>query len=444
LADRITEDLIAMLAKTSGLRVIASTSAFAFRNRQLDVRSIADSLGVTHVLEGGVRKNGSGLRVQIRLVDARDGSMRWSETYDRELQDVFAVQDDIARAVARELGVRLGGATPTAPRPQHTQNVAAYELYLRGSDRALPRSDSGARQALEYFRQAIELDSTYAAAWAGLGRMYARVAGTVPTPERERYYVLAEEAARKAVALDASLAEGHATLGVIRMRFFDSAAAERHLRRALALDPSHAITHGWMVLLYLWTGRPEQALAHAERALQIDPLSPYAHADVARALLGNDRCDEALAHLEKLAGMQPPLLRAAPIAALCYARKQRWPQAIAVLRPQAERGEPHALALLGYMLARAGQREEALRIHTALIERWRRGDGNGYQVAVVYAGLGDLDQAFAWLDRSIADGSRSGVPGLTLMLIIMGPLFEDLRHDPRFERVRNRLGLQMR
>jgi tetratricopeptide (TPR) repeat protein len=338
----------------------------------------------------------------------------------------------------------LAGGAATPLHRQHTQNVAAYELYLRGSDPALLRSDSAAREGLGYFRQAVALDSTYAAAWAGLGRMYARVAGTVPMPDRERYWALAEQAAHKAVALDDSLAEAHASLGIIRMRFFDSAAAERHLTRAIELDPSHAVTHEWMVVLYLWTGRSREALAHAERTLEHDPLSPYAHAELAHALLANDRCAEALAHLEKLAGMQPPLLRAAPIAALCYARKQRWPEAIAVLRRQAGRGEPHALALLGYMLARAGRREEALRIHARLIERQRRSDGNAYQVALVYAGLGDLDQAFAWLDRAIADRSRSGVPGLTLNVIIMGPLFEDLRRDPRFEPLRERIGLHKR
>ncbi|MDQ4045313.1 MAG: hypothetical protein M3173_07685, partial [Chloroflexota bacterium] len=432
----------AMLAQTDGLRVIASTSTFSFRDHQLDVRSIADSLDVAHVLEGGLQKSGSRLRVQVRLVDGRDGSTLWSETFDRDMQDVFAVQDDIARAVARELDVRLAGANGEPLRRPHTQNIAAYELYLRGTDRTLLRSDSAAREGLEYLRQAIALDSTYAAAWAGLGRMYARVGYALPMPDRERYYALAEEAARKAVALDDSLGEAHATLGAVRLMSFDFASAERHLTRAIELDPTRAITYEWVVTLYLWTGRPREALAAAERALELDPLSPYAHAEVARALLFNDRCDEALAHLEKLVNLQPPLLRVAPLAAQCYARKQMWPEAIAVLRPQAERGGPTALALLGYMLARAGQREEALRIHATLLERWRRGNGGAFPVALVYAGLGDLDQAFAWLDRSIADRSLNGSPGDPTHLMLMGPLFEDLRRDPRFARLRERLGLQ--
>jgi TolB-like protein/DNA-binding SARP family transcriptional activator/Flp pilus assembly protein TadD len=446
LADGMTAELISMLAKTGGLRVIASTSVFSFRNREIDVRSIADSLGVAHVLEGDLQKTGSRLRVQVRLVDARDGSTRWSETYDRELQDVFTVQNDIARAVARELDARLGGATRTPLRRPPTQNIAAYELYLRGSDMALLRSDSTARKGIEYLQQAIALDSMYAAAWAGLSLMYVRVAMIVAAPvaDRARYGALAEQAARKAVALDDSLAEAHAILGVVRMGVFDFASAERHLMRAIELDPSRPLTHEVMVALHLWTGQPAEALAYAERALALDPLSPTARAELAHALLFNGRCDDALAELEKLAGLKPPLMRVAPIAALCYARKHMWPEAVAVLRPQAARGEPHALALLGYMLARAGQKEEALRIHAALLQRWRRRHGGAYQVALVYAGFDDRDQTFAWLDRSIADRSLVGTPGITPNFMIVGPLFEDLRRDPRFERLRGRLGLQKR
>nr|MBA3969599.1 tetratricopeptide repeat protein [Gemmatimonadota bacterium] len=186
------------------------------------------------------------------------------------------------------------------------------------------------------------------------------------------------------------------------------------------------------------------ALSHAERSLEIDPLSPNARAEHARALLGNGRCDEALAELEELAKLRPPLLRAAGIAAHCYARRGMWPAAVAVLRPQAGGGGPASLGHFGAVLARAGQREEALRIRATLLERWRRGAGDAFDLAVVDAGLGDRDQAFVWLERSIADRSLIGSPGHPGHLLIMGPLFDDLRRDPRFERLRERLGLQKR
>ena len=443
-ADGMTDELIAILAKNSGLRVIGSTSVFAYRNRQGDVRGIADSLGVANVLEGGLQKDGNRLRVRVRLLDARDGSTRWSETYDGELRDVFTVQGEIAQAVARELGVRLGVTSTAAPRRQPTQNIAAYELYLRGSDRTLLRSDSAARQGVEYFRQAIALDSGYAAAWAGLARLNTRLAGFAPRADRARLYALAEEAARKAVALDDSLAEAHATLGAIRMALFDFGSAERHMARAIALDSSRALTYQWMVTIDFWMGRPAEALAHARRAVALDPLSPDAHADLARALLGNDRCDEALAELAPLSSLRPPLLRVAPIAAECYARMGMWPQAIATIRPQAERGDPMALAQLAYVLARGGQRDSALRIQATLLERWRRGESGAFENALVATGLGNLDQAFDWMNRAIDDHSFSGVPGSPALLLLVGPLFPDMQHDPRFAAIRARLGIQKR
>jgi TolB-like protein/DNA-binding SARP family transcriptional activator len=444
LTDGMTEELIALLARTDGLRVIARTSVFAFRDRQIDVRRIADSLGADHILEGGLQKSGTRLRVRIRLVDARDGSTRWSQTYDRELHDVFAVQDEIARDVSRELGLRFARAEGASRRRQRTTNVAAYELYLRGSDRTLLRGDSAAREGVSYLRQAIALDSTYAAAHAALARMYARLSAGTDTADRARYGALSEQTARKAVSLDDSLAEGHAVLGVRRMAAFDFEAAERHLMRAIELDPGMALIHEWLVTLYVWKGRPNEALAHAERALELEPLSPTAHAERARALLFDDRCEEALAHLAKLASVRPPLLRAPPIAAQCHAQAGNWPAAIAALRPQAERGERTALALLGYMLARGGERDEARRIGASFLERWRRGEGVAFELALVHAGLADFDEAFLWLDRSLVDRSLVGGPGNPGHLMIISPLMDDLRRDSRFEHLRQRLGLQKR
>ncbi|HET9331967.1 MAG TPA: tetratricopeptide repeat protein, partial [Gemmatimonadota bacterium] len=414
---------------------------FAFRDRETDVRAIADSLRVANVLEGGVQKIGSRLRVQVRLVDARDGSTRWSETYDREIDDLFVVQEDIARTVARELGARLGGSAAAPLSRNRARNVAAYELYLRGNDPALLRSDSGPHQALDLFRQAIAIDSTYAAAWAGLARMYGRVQSTEdPGMPIEELDALAEQAALKAVALDDSLAEAHATLGILRRgRHQDFAMAESELRRAIELDPAYGRAREWLARLYIDTERPVEALAEARGALEIDPLSPSAHAELALALLANDRPDEALVHLEHIAAVRPPLLRTRDYLAQAYAMKGMWREAIATMeQPRARTGNADDLTLYGYMLARGGRREEALRIHEELIERWNAGEAQAVAVAIVYAGLGELDEAFAWIDR--ADEKSLAASHLTLT----APIFKDFRRDPRFDRVRERLGIQKR
>jgi tetratricopeptide (TPR) repeat protein len=190
-------------------------------------------------------------------------------------------------------------------------------------------------------------------------------------------------------------------------------------------------------------GRPADALAQAERGVELDPLAPEAHAELARALMGNDRCDEALAELDKLSGLQTPLQRVMPMAAECYGRERRWSEAIAVLRPRAERGEAPPLALLGFMLGRSGQRKQAQDVRATLLERWRRGEVGAFWIAVVSAGLGDREQACDWFERSVADHSFIPGPG-DAHDIVIGPLFDDVRRQPCFDKVRKQLSLRLR
>lgn len=370
-------------------------------------------------------------------------SVLWPRISGRH-EATLAVQDEIARTVARELDRRFGSVAVTPPQRARTRNVAAYELYRRGSDRSRLRSDSAAREGMELLQQAIARDSTYAAAWAGLALMSHRVGLTLPPAERRQYWRRANEAARRAVSLDDSLAEGHLMLGKVLMTSFDFAEAERELTHAISLDPTLSEPHELLVKLYLWTERTGEALAHAERAVTLDPLSASAHAERARALVGLDRCDHALVALDTLAKLNPPLLRAADIAAHCYARKGMWSAAIAVHGPGKERGLPPALAQTAYMLASAGQRDEALRIHTALLEAWRRGEEGAFHVGLVYAGLGDLDEAVAWFERAVADGSLHAISPGNHLLMLPGPLADDLRRHPRFPHLRERLGLPTR
>ena len=433
--DGLSEELIAVLAKIPNLRVIGLASAFAFKDSNAGARRIVDSLGVANILEGGVQKSGSQLRVQLRLVDSRDGSTRWSETYDRELKDIFSLQSEIAGAVARELDLRLGKATLARIKRGSTRNIAAYELYLRGNDPVLPRTDSGAHAALEYFRQAVALDPNYAAAYAGLARAHWRTGfGYDPELSRPDRLALAEQAALKAVALDNSSGDAHAALSFVRRDNYELALAEKELKRAVALEPTDSRFHEWLVQLYVLRERPAEALVEGRRAVELDPLSPNAVAELAHALLANDRCGEALAQLEKIRSVQPPVNRAACIAAECYGQKQMWPEAIAEIQRISATAGPHAQALLGYMLGRGGRTDEARRILAVLLDRARRTNGRAFDVAIVYAGLGDNDQAFTWMDKAVDDRS--------LGFVWMHTILDGLRRDPRFEKIGRRVGLQ--
>jgi serine/threonine protein kinase/tetratricopeptide (TPR) repeat protein len=433
IAAGMTEDLIATLGRTPGVRVIASTSTAGFRNRTMDVRQIADSLGVANILEGGIQRSGSQLRVEVRLVSGRDGSTLWSQNYDREFKDMFSVQNEIVRTVAGELGLRFDKDRQL--RRHRTRSIAAYELYLRGSDPLLLRSQPGVWKSVEYFRDAIAADSTYAAAHAGLALVQVRRGRTTTDPGMPLpvLFALAEKSARKAIALDDSLAEGHFALGRVLKATMEFSEAEAELRRAIALDPTRSIYHRELADLHAWEGRPEEELIEAQAALETDPLNPYAHVGVATALFGNRRYEEALVHLDHVAGHKPPLQTATAERAQCYAKMNRLPEAIALLSPGAEAGDPLYRGLLGYMLARAGQRDEARQLLGELLARRERTGVGAFQVAMVHVGLGDLDQAFNFLDKAIEDR--------TLSSEIMGPTFDDLHGDPRFQKFKARLGL---
>ncbi|HUQ19989.1 MAG TPA: protein kinase [Gemmatimonadaceae bacterium] len=436
LATGMTEDLIATLAREGGVRVIASTSTAGFKNRTMDVRKIADSLGVSNILEGGIRRSGSHLRVEVRLVAARDGSTLWSQAYDREVKDMFFVQDDIVRTVAGELGLRFDKDRQL--RRHHPRSMAAYQLYLLGSDPLLLRGQSGVWKAMEYFQQAIAVDSTYAAAHAGLALVQVRRGRTtadpgMPLPE---LFALAEKSARKAIALDDSLPEAHYSLArvlEVQLKFQEAA---REMKRAIALDPTRSVYHRSMSTLHGWAGRPKDELAEARVALETDPLNPYARVAFGSGLVANGRLDEALVELNSVAAVKPPLQGVAFVIAQIYAKQKRLPESIAILRPGAEGGDPMYQGLLGCFLARAGQRDEANRMLTDLLSRYQRTSTGAFQVAMVYSGLGDLDQTFAWLNKSIDDRSISSM--------IMGHTFDDLHRDARFQKLNERLGFRPR
>lgn len=320
-----------------------------------------------------------------------------------------------------------------------TTNPAAYELYRRATDPVLLRSDSASREALRDLERAVALDPGFAAAWAGLAFMQLRVRRTeLRGRQRREGWARAERAALRALALDDSLGEAHAALGAVRLYGLDLPAAEAQARRAVALDPERPLFREILSNVYVMTGRFDEALRQARGALALDPLSPAAQAQVARVLAASGRCDEALAHLELLADLDPPLLRAAPLAAQCYARKQMWPEAIAWLERADVVEGAEGYAMLGYVYAREGREAEALQIHERLLSEWRRGGGSALALAKSCVGLGRLDEALVWLERSIDEGT---FPGPTIVEI-REPMFEELRRRPGFERLARRIGLQ--
>jgi DNA-binding SARP family transcriptional activator len=365
----------------------------------------------------------------VDQLQARHSARRRSVQY---AIGAIAVVGMIATAVWRAT-LNVGTLGPV--KHGSTHNVAAYELYLRGNDPVLYRTDSGSRAGLEYFRQAVALDPNYAAAYAGLARMHKRIAfGDDPQLTRPERLALAEQAALRAIALDDSSGEAHEAMGYVRRDNYEFTQAETEFKRAVALDPTNSRFHEGLVQIYTMTERPDEALVEARRAVKLDPLSPTANAEVADALLASDRCDDALLQLETLKSLQPPLNRANLIAAECYGQKEMWPEAIAEIQRITVNGGPRVYALLGYTLGRAGRTEEARQILAVMLDRSRRTKGGAFDVALVYAGLGQNDQAFTWMDKAVDDRS--------LGFEWMHATLNGLRRDPRFAKLGQRVGLQ--
>lgn len=332
------------------------------------------------------------------------------------------------------LGRRRGGPAATIPHVL-TTNVAANDLYVRGRDRALMRTDSGLQAGIEDFTRAVALDTGFAAAYAGMAELYATAtySSALQPVDRRVMYARASVAARNALALDASLALGHEALGIVRLVGYDFRGAAVELERARALDSAEGDADTYLAKVYQWTGRPDSGLAVARRAQLAQPLAPGANAELGRALYFARRYDDALTRLHSVATLTPPLRRMPEYLAEVYLTRHQWADAIGVLQPLASQ-DPHAAGLLGYALARSGARADAEQILAALSQSQSTGRGNAFAVAEVYTGLGDYGHAFEWLDRSIDDYS--------LLPAIMGPLFDSLRADPRFEPVRRRLAVE--
>ena len=432
MVEGLTEELISGLTKLRRIKAVTRAPSLAIGNNNLDLRRIADSLGVTHVLPVSVQKDSTRVRFRVQLIE-RDGSTRWAESYDGDPRDILRSQSEIAAAVARELDVRLGPGARAKPKFGSTANVAAYELYLKGNDPTLLRSDSGVRLGLSYLDRAIALDSTFAAAYAARSRLSFRLAFSDDTTmSRHDWIAVANQFASKALSLDDSSADAHATASLFYRRQFDFRSAEMELKRAITLEPTNALFHEWLTQQYVMTERPAEALAEARLAIELDPLSPTANAELARALLANDRADEALKVIAQVRSLTPPLLRAGSIAAECYARKGMWDEAIEELRPSFANTGPRGRALYGYLLARAGRTSAARDILTALLARSRYGGDPG-AIATVYVGLGETDRALNWLAKANVDG---------MPLDNLPMLLRDLASDSRVQSVRRQLGIR--
>ena len=436
-ADGMTEEIINALAQIEDLRVVARSSAFSFKGKNVDLRTVGERLNVTSVLEGSVRKSGNRLRIVAQLINVADGYHLWSERYDRELQDVFEVQDDIAKTIADRLKVRLGAEKQKPLVRAGTNNLEAYQLYLKGRFHWNKRTPDGMQKAIQYFREAIEEDPAYALAYAGLADTYNLASFLNVFPPGE-VMPKAKAAATKALEIDERLAEARVSLGYASFTYdWDWTAAGRHFQQALAVYPSYVRNHAFYPLYLSALGRFEEAVTTAKRALDLDPASTAVSHVVAVQLYLSRQFDQAIQQCHKTLEMDPHYAVAYAVVGQAYASKGCLREAMPDLGKYRElsRGGAAALALLGYAHARLGERNEALRMLDELRAVSKQSFVPAFFFALVYAGLEDKDQAFLSLEKACEERFNR------LAYVKVEALWDPLRSDPRFAELLRRVGI---
>jgi TolB-like protein/Tfp pilus assembly protein PilF len=437
LSDGISEALINSLTELQQLKVIARSTAFRYKGKQIDPQGVGRDLNVRTVLMGVVRQAGDRLNVQVDLVDATTGAQLWGQEYERKLADVLAVKQALVREVTEKLKVRLTGEQQQRLTQRDTINPDAYQFYLRGRYYWNKRTAENLKKAMEQFQQAVEKDPNYALAYVGLGDCYLLLEDYAGTPASETY-PKAKAFAERALQLDSSLAEAHTSLAYVYTNLWQWEQAKEEFERAIKLNPNYSTAPHWYSLCLLDLGRIDEAMAEIERAHELDPLSLIIGTTRTYAYFAKGDVNSATAQCKRVVDLDPNFPRAHEYLGLAYLKQGRPSEAMAELQKAVELSgrERRPLRDLGYGYAISGKRVETLAVLKELVRKYEKGQAIGQDVAAVYAGLGEKDQAFAWLEKDFR--SRSGL----LAWIRWTPPFESLRHDPRYADLLRRMGLQ--
>lgn len=424
-SDGLSEELLNLLAKIPELRVTSRSSAFAFKGEKIDIPTVARKLNVANILEGSVRKSGDQVRVTAQLIEAGTDTHLWSETYDRTLDDVFAIQDEIASAVVTKLKITLLGEVPTI----HETDPRAYALYLQGRHLRRQRTVESVMQAEKLYQQALVFDPGYAAVWDDLGAVYM-YQGNLGLRAQEEGYKLAREATNNALANQPDYALAHASLAYIARSYDnDLASAARHLQRALQLEPANIGIVGTAALLTASLGRLDEAIKLNEFAVIRDPVSPSSHSNLGLNYTSAGRWDEAIASLRTTLTLSPGYGGAHYKIGIALLLKGEPQAALEAIQQEDSVWRMIGLPVVYHALGRKQESDAAL---AALIEQHEQ--GWAYNIAYVMAWRGEADRAFEWLNKAVQykDGGLSEILG--------EQLFSNIHNDPRWQRFLHRVG----
>jgi eukaryotic-like serine/threonine-protein kinase len=437
LSDGISEALINSLSELQQLRVIARSTAFRYKGKEVEPQAVGRELNVRAVLMGRVRQIGEKLNIQVDLVDATTGAQLWGEEYERKVSDILSVKQSIAREVTEKLRLRLSGEDHRRLVRRDTTNAEVYQFYLRGRFFWNKRTADGIRKAMEQFQQAIDRDPNFALGHVGLADCYLTLEEYAGVPASETV-PKARAAADRALQIDDSLAEAHASSAVTYKKLWRWAEAEEGYKRSISLNPNYPTVHHWFAIYFYTKGQFDEAMKEIKRAQELDPLSPVISNNVAIVYLLKNDPSSAIEQSKRIIELDPGYPGGREQMGWAYFKQGRHEEATAEFERAVELSGRASLYLssLGYCYAVNGRRAEALAILKELEERYAGRKAIAKDLAGVYAGLGDKDQAFGWLEKGFEQ--RSGeLPYITTQFN-----FENLRSDPRYAELVRRMGLQ--
>lgn len=429
----------ALITRLGNIRklILRPTSAVRkYVSHEQDSGRLGQKLGVEAVLEGTIRRSGERVRITVQLVSVNDETTLWAERFDEKFTDIFAVEDSISEQVATALILKLTGDEKRRLTKRYTEDVEAYQAYLKGRYFWNKRTEEGMRKGIEYFRQAIEIDPLYALAYAGLADSY-NLLGIYNVSAPREVFPKAKAAAVKALEIDDTLAEAHASLAFVLHSFdWDWAGAEREYRRALELNPDYATAHHWYANHLVIMGRHAEAMEEMKLARRLDPLSPIIDGNVGNLLYYTRRYDRAMEHFRKMLEMEPDFYATHSNLGGVYEQKGMYGEAIAEFEKALALDDSlPTRAWLGHAYALAGKTAAAHEVIEDLKGRPQSHYVSSYDIAMIYVGLGDVGQAFAWLEKAYEDRSDS------LLWLKIDPRLDSIRGDPRLTELMERVGL---
>jgi TolB-like protein/Tfp pilus assembly protein PilF len=434
LSDGLTESIISSMSRLPQLRVMARSTVFRYKGREPDARQVGRELNVQAVLVGRLREFNGHLILGVEMVDVRDGSHIWGETYNRPLSDIFSVQKEIASELSEQLRIELTSEERKRIAERHPQSFEVYYLYLKGRYFWNKRTVKDVERGVKYFEESIAREPNYALAHAGLADCYLSLIFLNALPVNDSIPVVRREAAA-AMALDETIAEAHASLAFVEMMTLNWPEVEREFLRAIELDPNNALARSRYSLYLVLRGRMEDAVAQLERALTNDPLSPHMHVSVARVFYYAGHYDRAINQCRQALEIDPNFGAAHGLLSLVYERQGLYGEAIAEVQRaiQLMGNDPEVLGILGYLYAISGKRREAKRVLNKMLKLSGQQYTSPLFIAWVHTGLRESERAFELLEKAYEE--RSYIP-----LLMISPFFESLRRDPRYDDLLRRSG----